>query len=87
MFDIEDIDVRIEFVTKLLNYLEQTKKITENGLELLCKQLKAFRVESIVMDTNLMDRCNILHNNQNMKKIVETLSRKDYFEKMITVIF
>lgn len=87
MFDIEDIDVRIEFVTKLLNHLEQTKKITENGLELLRKQLKVFRVESIAMDTNLMDRCNILHNNQNMKKIVEILSRKDYFEKMITVIF
>lgn len=87
MFDIDDIDVRIEFITKVLNYLEQTKNIKEDGLDLLRKQLKVFNVESISMDVNLIDKCDILHNNQNMKKIVKILSQKDYFIKMINEIF
>lgn len=85
--EIHDIDERREFIIKLLNFLEQTEGITTNQLDLLRKQMKSFRVDAIAMDKTLLDKCDILHSKQNMKKIVEILSHPSYFNKIITTIY
>lgn len=85
--EIHDIDERQELILKLLNFLEQTKNITIDELKLFRKQSKSFRVDSIVMDKTLLDRCDILHNKHNVEKIVEILSQSDYFNKIVTTIY
>lgn len=85
--DMHDIDERQEFIMKLLNFLEQTKDITSDELDLLRKQMKSFRVDTIAMEETILDRCDILHNKQNMEKIVEILSQSGYFNKIVTTIY
>lgn len=85
--EIQDVDERREFITKLLNYLEQTKNITVDKLDLLRKQMKSFHVDHIAMDGDLLNRCDILHSKQNMKKIVEIMLQDNYFNKIITIIY
>ncbi len=85
--EIHDIDERRELITKLLKYLEQTKNITGDELDLLCKQIKSFQVDEIAMDKTLVDKCDILHNKQNMEKIVKFLMQRRYFNRIIKVIY
>lgn len=85
--EIHDIDERREFIIQLLKFLEQTKNITTDELDLLRKQMTSFQVDTITMDKNVSDRCEVLHNKQNMEKIVEILSQSGYFNKIATTIY
>lgn len=84
--ELNDIEDREELIAKLLNFLKQSHNRISEDIDLLMKQLQCFHVKSISMNNEIAG-CDILQNDQNMKKAIRILSQKEYIRKIITVMY
>ena len=85
--DMRNIYDSKEAVKKILNYLRQSKIVTQEDLDLLLNEMHCLKVINISMDNDVLNGCEILQDEKNMKKIIEVLSQKKYISKIVTAIY